>query len=166
MSEPSPLPPQGPLQPRDAKGSLGAKDPIRVVLVDDHPMVRMGLRLLLRSSEQVAVVGEAEDGEEALRLCAQVQPDVVLMDLRLPRLDGVATTRALRSQSSQSSQSSQEQRQEHEPTPRAPRVLVLTASYDAGLIPAALAAGASGYVLKGGSVEELVAAIQSAHARP
>jgi DNA-binding NarL/FixJ family response regulator len=120
--------------------------PIRVVLVDDHPMVRMSLRLLLRSTEDIDVVGEAGDGEEALRVCAQVHPDVVLMDLRLPMLDGVATTRALQRQ-----------------TP-VPHVLVLTAYYDERLIPEALAAGASGYVLKDGDVEEFIAVIRSAHA--
>jgi len=118
---------------------------IRVVLVDDHPMVRMGLRLSLLSTEGIDVVGEAEDGEEALRVCAELHPDVVLMDLRLPGLDGAATTWALQGQ-----------------VP-VPRVVVLTASYDERLIPDALAAGASGYVLKGGSVEELVAAIRSAY---
>ena len=118
---------------------------IRVVLVDDHPMVRMGLRLSLLSTEGIDVVGEAEDGEEALRVCAELHPDVVLMDLRLPGLDGAATTWALQGQ-----------------VP-VPRVVVLTASYDERLIPDALAAGASGYVLKGCSVEELVAAIRSAY---
>ena len=128
---------------------MGESSPVsmRVVLVDDHPMVRMGLRMMLRSIEAIDIVGEAEDGEEALRVCAEVHPDVVLMDLRLPRLDGVATTRAL---------------QRRDPVPG---VLVLTASYDERLIPAVLAAGASGYMLKGGGVEELVAAIRCAHAR-
>lgn len=126
---------------------MSGPSPIRVVLVDDHPMVRMSLRLLLCSTEEIDVVGEAADGEEALCVCAQVHPDVVLMDLRLPRLDGVATTRAL---------------QRHDP---APQVLVLTAFYDERLIPEVLAAGASGYVLKDGSVEEFIAAIRSTHAR-
>ena len=126
---------------------MSEPSPIRVVIVDDHPMVRTGLRLMLLSTEEIAVVGEAEDGEEALRVCTEVQPDVVLMDLRLPRLDGVASTRAL---------------QQLIPVPR---VLVLTAAYDERLIPEALEAGASGYALKGGNVEELVAAIQSAYAR-
>ena len=129
MSKPSPRP-----------------SPIRVVLVDDHPMVRMSLRLLLRSTEDIDVVGEAGDGEEALQVCARVHPDVVLMDLRLPRLDGVATTRALQGQ-----------------TP-VPHVLVLTAYYDERLIPQAMAAGASGYVLKDGDVDEFIDAIRSAHA--
>lgn len=117
--------------------------PIRVVLVDDHPMVRMSLRMILCSTEDIEVVGEAEDGEEALRVCAEVNPDVVLMDLRLPRLDGVATTRAL---------------QRHA---LVPHVLVLTAVYDDRLVPEALAAGASGYVLKDGSVDEFITAIRA-----
>jgi DNA-binding NarL/FixJ family response regulator len=93
------------------------------------------------------VVGEAEDSEQALRVCAELHPDVVLMDLRLPGLDGAATTWALQDQAP------------------APRVVVLTASYDERLISEALAAGASGYVLKGGSVDELIASIRDAHAR-
>src|SRR5260370_5251905 len=103
---------------------------IRVVLVDDHPMVRMGLRLSLLSTEGIDVVGEAEDGEEALRVCAELHPDVVLMDLRLPGLEGAATTWALQGQV---------------PVPRG---VVLTAAYDDGLIPDALTAGASAYVIK------------------
>jgi two-component system, NarL family, response regulator LiaR len=126
---------------------MSEPSPVRVVIVDDHPMVRMGLSMTLLSTGEIAVVGEAEDGEEALHVCADLHPDVVLMDLRLPRLDGVATIQALQRQAP------------------VPRVLVLTASYDERLIPEALAAGASGYVLKGGSVDELVAAIQSAQAR-
>jgi two-component system, NarL family, response regulator LiaR len=126
---------------------MSKPSPIRVVIVDDHPMVRVGLRMTLLSTEEIDVVGEAEDGEDALRVCAEEHPDVVLMDLRLPRLDGIATTRAM---------------QRLVPVPH---VLVLTAAYDERLIPEALAAGASGYVVKGGSVEELVAAIQSAQAR-
>jgi DNA-binding NarL/FixJ family response regulator len=116
----------------------------RVVLVDDHAMVRMSLKLLLRLADDIEVVGEAGDGEEALRVCAQTQPEVVLMDLRLPRLDGVATIRAL---------------QHHDPVPR---VLVLTASYHERLIAEALAAGAAGYVLKDGVMDQLVAAIRAA----
>lgn len=121
--------------------------PLRVVIVDDHRMVRMGLKMILRSAEEIDVVGEAQDGEEALHICARLQPDVVLMDLRLPKLDGVAATQAL---------------QHLDPVPH---VLVLTAAYDERLVPEALAAGASGYVLKGGSVEELVAAMQSVYTR-
>lgn len=134
MSEPVPQTPRTP-------------QPIRVVLVDDHPMVRMSLRMVLRSTDDIEVIGEAEDGEEAIRVCTEVRPDVVLMDLRLPRLDGVATIRAL---------------QRHAP---GPHVLVLTAVYDEDLIPEALAAGASGYVLKDGRVDDFIAAIRAVRTR-
>jgi DNA-binding NarL/FixJ family response regulator len=120
---------------------------IRVVIVDDHPMVRLTLQLALQVSEDIAVVGEAADGEEALQVCTERHPDVVLMDLRLPRLDSVETIRAL---------------VRHEP---APQVLVYTAEYDARLIQEALAAGACGYVLKEGELTELLAALRAAHER-
>jgi DNA-binding NarL/FixJ family response regulator len=119
---------------------------IRVVVVDDHPAVRLSLRLALRAAADIEVVGEAADGEEALQACETLHPDVVLMDLRLPALDGVATIHAL---------------QDQEPVPQ---VLVLTAFYDEQLIPEALAAGACGYVLKEGESEEILAAIRAAHA--
>ncbi len=118
----------------------------RVVLVDDHAMVRMSLKMMLHVADDIEVVGEAGDGEEALRVCAETHPAVVLMDLRLPRLDGVATIRAL---------------QHHDPIPQ---VLVLTASYDERLITEALEAGAAGYVLKQGRMEELLGAIQAVQA--
>jgi DNA-binding NarL/FixJ family response regulator len=118
---------------------------IRVVIVDDHPMVRLTLQLALQASEDIAVVGEAADGEEALQVCTERHPDVVLMDLRLPRLDSAETIRALVL---------------HEP---APQVLVYTAEYDARLIQEALAAGACGYVLKQGELTELLAALRAAH---
>jgi DNA-binding NarL/FixJ family response regulator len=116
---------------------------IRVVIVDDHPMVRRSVRFALLYARDIAVVGEAVDGEETLRVCADLHPDLVLLDLRLPGLDSIATIRALR-------------RQEHVPT-----VLLHTATYDERLIPEALAAGACGYVLKG-ELAELVAAIRAA----
>jgi DNA-binding NarL/FixJ family response regulator len=115
-----------------------------VVLVDDHAIVRTTLKLLLRMADDIEVVGEAGDGEEAVHVCAETRPEVVLMDLRLPRLDGVATIRAL---------------QRQDPIPQ---VVVLTASYDARLIAEALAAGAAGYVLKEGVMDQLIAAIRAA----
>ena len=120
---------------------------IRVVVVDDHPMVRMTLQLALKAAEYIAVVGEAADGEEALQVCTELDPDVVLMDLRLPRLDSTETIRAL---------------VRLEP---APQVLVYTAEYDASRIQEALAAGACGYVLKQGELTELLAALRAAQQR-
>jgi len=121
--------------------------PIRLVIVDDHPMVRMSLRFALHAAPDIEVVGEAADGEEALDVCDDLHPDIVLMDLRLPGMDGVGTIRAL---------------QDREPVPQ---VLVHTADFDERLIPEALAAGACGYVLKQGELAELLAAMRAAYAR-
>ena len=122
---------------------------LRVVIVDDHPAVHTSLRFALLSVEDIEVVGEAADGEEALQVCGDLHPDVVLMDLRLPgRLSAGEAIRALQ-----------------RPDRPVPRVLAHTVDYDARLVPEALAAGACGYVLKG-DLAELVAAIRAAHARP
>jgi DNA-binding NarL/FixJ family response regulator len=120
---------------------------LRVVIVDDHPIVRLTLRLALQTAHDITVVGEAADGEEALRVCGELHPDVVLMDLRLPRLDSIETIRALMRQ---------------EP---ASQVLVYTAEYNAQLIGEALAAGACGYVLKQGELAELLVAIRAVQQR-
>jgi DNA-binding NarL/FixJ family response regulator len=130
-------------------------DPIRVVIVDDHPVVRQSLRFAMLTAQDVEVVGEAADSTEALRACGELHPDVVLMDLRLPGLDGIGTIRALQSQI-------QSQRQGSEPLPQ---VLVFTADLDEGLIAEALAAGACGYVPKEGEFGEILTAIRAAHAR-
>ena len=118
---------------------------IRVVLVDDHAMMRGVIKMALETADDIEVVGEAADGEAALRVCAETHPDVVLMDLRLPRLSGVATTRALQDQNP------------------VPKVLVLTADADERHIKEALAAGASGYLLKIARIEELHAAVRATH---
>jgi DNA-binding NarL/FixJ family response regulator len=118
---------------------------IRVVIVDDHAAVRRILRFGLLDMHDIEVVGEAGDGEEALRVCDDLHPDMVLLDLRLPGTDSIATLRALLRM---------------EPVPQ---VLVHTADYEGRLIPEALAAGACGYVLKSG-LAEFVTAIRDAHA--
>ena len=120
--------------------------PIRIMLVDDHAVVRGGLGAILRIYDDLEMVGEASSGEEALRLCPQVQPDVVLMDLIMPGMDGAATTRVLRE--------------------RCPdvQVLVLTSFQEKDLIQGALDAGAIGYLLKNVSADELIAAIRKAYA--
>lgn len=104
---------------------------LSVLLVDDHPVVRSGLRALLASLPDVHVVGEAADGATAVELAVRLCPDVVLMDLGLPVLDGIAATRQIRQ--------------------RAPdaAILVLTMHEDADTVGAAVRAGASGYLLKG-----------------
>jgi NarL family two-component system response regulator LiaR len=71
------------------------KMPIRVMLVDDHTVVRRGLRAVLSVSDDMRLVGEADNGEEAVQLCERLQPDVILMDLLMPKMDGIAATKAI-----------------------------------------------------------------------
>ena len=120
--------------------------PIRVVLADDHDMVRQGLAAFLQVCDDLELVGEATTGADAVRICADVQPDVVLMDLMMPEMDGVTATRLLR---------------ERFP---AIRVIALTSFQDEGLVQQALQAGALSYLLKNVSAEQLAAAIRAAHA--
>lgn len=117
---------------------------IRLVIVDDHPVVRDGLRGMLESQPDFEVVGEASDGTVALRLANELEPDLILMDLRMPVMDGVTATRQIKS--------------------RQPgiQVLVLTTyDSDADILPA-IEAGATGYLLKDSSREELYRAIRAA----
>jgi len=122
----------------DPKASLG------VLLVDDHTMVRQGLRMFLATDEGLYVVGEAENGQEALDRVAQLRPDVVLMDLRLPVMDGVRAIRQIKA--------------------RFPdvEVIALTSVLEDQLVVEAMQAGASGYLLKDTHPEELVEAIHAA----
>jgi DNA-binding NarL/FixJ family response regulator len=117
--------------------------PIRLLIADDHPVVRAGLQGMLAGQPDLLVVGEAGDGEEALAQAAALRPDVVLMDLRMPVLDGVGATRRLRAEQP------------------AVRVLVLT-TYDSDAdILRAIEAGATGYLLKDAPREELFRAIRA-----
>jgi DNA-binding NarL/FixJ family response regulator len=117
---------------------------IRVLLVDDHRLVRAGLTSLLGGAADVQVVGEAADGAHALEVAAKVEADVVLMDLSMPVMDGVAATRALLADHPQL------------------RIVILTSFSDQGRVRDALAAGAIGYVLKDCTPEVLLAAVRSA----
>ena len=120
--------------------------PIRVLLADDQVLFRSGLRMLLDSQADIEVVGEAGDGEAALAEVARTDPDVVLMDIRMPRMDGVTATERLAAAGSR------------------PRVLVLT-TFDLDEAAArALRAGASGFVLKDARPEFLLAAVRTVHA--
>ena len=120
--------------------------PIRLMLVDDHPVVRDGLHGVFAADEDFEVVAEAGDGQEALARVARVEVDVVLLDLRMPRMGGVETIRALATQAP------------------AVRVLVLTTfDTDRDVLPARVAA-ATGYLLKDASAAELKAAVRAAHA--
>ncbi|MEV8530734.1 response regulator transcription factor [Streptomyces sp. NPDC051211] len=119
-------------------------DPLRVVVVDDHTVMRAGVVALLAAEPSIAVVGEADNGREAVALVAALAPDVVLMDLRMPVLDGVAATAEITA------------------GPAPTRVLILT-TYDTDAeIERAVEAGAIGYLLKDTTREQLVDAIRSA----
>ena len=120
-----------------------ARDPIRVVIADDQTLMRQGLRSLLGISDEVTVVGEAADGDEALARVAELAPDVLLLDLRMPGRDGITTLEALRERGSE--------------VP----VLILTTFDDDELVLRALRAGARGYLLKDVALEELVGAIRA-----
>jgi NarL family two-component system response regulator LiaR len=115
-----------------------------VLVVDDHAMVRKGLATFLRIKPDLELVGEASDGEEALRVCEQAQPDVVLMDLVMPKMDGTAATRVIR-----------------ERWPQV-QVIALTSFQERKLVREALQAGAISYLLKNVSVDELAEAIRAA----
>lgn len=120
--------------------------PIRVMLVDDHAMVRRGLITFLKVFDDLELVGEAESGEAAIQLCAEILPDVILMDMVLPNIDGATATRAIRQQFPQV------------------QIIALTSFKEGELIQNALEAGAIGYLLKDVSADDLVRAIRSAHA--
>ncbi len=120
---------------------------IRVMTVDDHQLLRRGIRFSLLSVDDIEVVAEAQSGEEAMRLCEEARPDVVLMDMRLAgSMDGVAATRAIRNRCPQA------------------QVLALSRLHDRDLVQGARQAGAIGYLGKGTSAEELAEAIRAAHA--
>ncbi len=117
---------------------------IRVLVVDDHAVVRSGLAMFLQAFDDFELVGEAGDGAEAVRLCAQMAPDVILMDLLMPQMDGIAATQAIR-----------------ERHPGA-QVIALTSFQDQDKVQSALDAGAVGYLLKNVSADDLARAIRSA----
>jgi NarL family two-component system response regulator LiaR len=119
---------------------------IRVLIVDDHTMVRRGLAAFLKSFDDLELAGEAADGPEAILRCAQVNPDVVLMDLVLPGMTGADATRAIRRQFPDV------------------QVLALTSFKEEELVRDVLQAGAIGYLLKDISAEDLADAIRAAHA--
>ena len=118
---------------------------ISVVLVDDQALIRTGFKMILESEEGIVVVGEASDGEQAVSISRSVRPDIVLMDLRMPRVDGVEATRVITSSGST-------------------RVVVLTTYADDDSLFPALRAGASGYLTKDASAEQIEAAIRAVHA--
>lgn len=118
---------------------------IRVMLVDDQAMVRAGFRMIVESDPEFSVVGDAADGREAIELAQRCRPDVVLMDVRMPRLDGIEATAAITA------------------APEPPRVLMLTTFDLEEYVYAALRAGASGFMLKDAPAEQLLDAIRVVH---
>ncbi|MEV0276396.1 response regulator transcription factor [Streptomyces sp. NPDC050610] len=136
MSDPA-LPPTAP-----ADDDSPEPPPVRLLLVDDDPLVRAGLRLMLGGAPDLEIVAEASDGVEVLPLVDRYAPDVVLMDIRMPTVDGLAATEALRRR------------------PRPPQVIVLTTFHADEQVLRALRAGAAGFVLKDTPPAEIVAAVR------
>ena len=118
-------------------------DPIRVVLVEDHQIVREGLKALLEGREDVTVVAEADNGKQGVALVEQHRPDVAVMDLNMPELDGVEATKAIRRQVPET------------------KVLILSMYSTGEHVRPAIRAGAGGYLLKGSGLSDLVAAIKA-----
>ncbi len=119
--------------------------PIRILLADDHAVLRAGLKSLLNAEPDMQVVGEAEDGLSCLRQVLLLRPDVILLDINMPRANGLETLKTVREQAPES------------------RVLVLTMHDDLGYLRQVLAYGGAGYVLKQAASEELLSAIRAVH---
>ena len=119
--------------------------PIRVMIVDDQPVVRSGLAAFLMVHPDLLLVGEASDGARAVRLCSQLRPDVILMDLMMPQMDGAAATEAIR---------------KHHPQIQ---VIALTSFKEKDMVQRAMEAGAIGYLLKNVTADELANAVRAAY---
>jgi DNA-binding NarL/FixJ family response regulator len=125
---------------------VAEREPIRVLVVDDHEVVRGGLRAFLELQDGIEVAGEAADGEQAIEAVARIRPDVVLMDLVMPRTDGIEALRVLRERSPDT------------------RVIVLTSFLDDDKLLPALRSGAAGYLLKNAQPNEIARAVRAAYA--
>lgn len=126
--------------------SVQSKPPIRVLLVDDHQVVREGLRLILENHPGFEILGQASNGQLAVEWTVRLHPDVVVMDIAMPELNGIEATRRIRTSCPQT------------------QVLILSMHETSELMHQAMKAGALGYMLKGAGSEELVLAIQTIHA--
>ena len=124
------------------KPAAGAAGPARLVIADDHELARAGLRSMLAGERGLEIIGEATTGREALSLCRRLQPDLVLMDVRMPEMDGLAATRAIKDECPQV------------------RVIVVTMHENPDYLLEALKAGAAGYVLKDATQREVVGAVR------
>lgn len=118
---------------------------IRVIIAEDHHLVRDGIRALLERADDIEVIGEATDGAEAVALVAEMQPDVIVMDVTMPEQNGIEATRLIRGSGV------------------ATEVVILSMHTEAALVRKAVQAGARAYVLKGAVTEELLLAVRSAH---
>ncbi len=125
-------------------GSPAGCGVLKVLIADDEPLIRAGLRLILDGAPDLSIVGEADDGESAVQLAADLRPDVVLMDIRMPRTNGIAATHRIME------------------APQPPRVIVLTSFDTDDFILSALRAGASGFLLKDTPPADLVTAVRAA----
>jgi two-component system, NarL family, nitrate/nitrite response regulator NarL len=123
-----------------------SKAKIKILIVDDHPVVRKGLLSCLAAKENLKIVGEADNGTEAVRLVKELAPDILLMDVSMPQMDGLAVTEALRKAASQT------------------KVLILSMQGNRDAVLRIIKAGARGYVLKDAPTDELVHAIETVHA--
>jgi DNA-binding NarL/FixJ family response regulator len=128
--------------PKDAQGEL----PIRVVLADDHTVVRAGIRQILETATDIKIVAEAENGEQAIEVIRATAPDVAVLDIRMPKASGIDVTKWIRENAHSTA------------------VLVLSAYDDDPYVLAVLQAGANGYVLKNADAEDIIRAVRSVHA--
>lgn len=128
----------------EATRSTESTTPSRILVADDHPLLRSAIKHVLGLQPDLEVVGEAADGQEALELCRRLRPDLVLMDMTMPRMDGREATRAIK--------------EEHPQT----IVLMLTASIDSNHMAEAVEAGAAGYVLKSANLPQMIGAVRGA----
>ena len=128
--------------PSENRSESSGRATTRVAIVDDHQLVREGLRDMLEDAPDIEVVGEAANGQEALLLCSSLRPDLVLMDVRMPEMDGLAATREIKQRYPEIS------------------VVMVTMHENPDYLLEALKAGAAGYVLKEGSRQEVVSAVR------
>ncbi len=120
----------------------GSSPPKRLLIADDHALVREGMRAMLASEQNLEVVGEAESGREALELCRELRPDLILMDVRMPEMDGLAATREIKGEYPET------------------RILILTTHESPEYLMDAIRAGAAGYVLKDSTKQRLLDAVR------
>lgn len=120
----------------------GLSSPKRLLIADDHALVREGMRAMLASEQNLEVVGEAENGREALELCRELRPDLILMDVRMPEMDGLAATRKIKGEYPET------------------RILILTTHESPEYLMDAIRAGAAGYVLKDSTKQRLLDAVR------